>query len=202
VLNQMGGLRYVALGGAPLSPVLAQRWEEIGVVALQGYGATETSPVISMTRLEANRLGTVGQPIPGVEVQIAADGEVVVRGPNVFLGYYEKPDATAQVLRDGWYHTGDLGTLDGDRFLTLHGRKKDMLALADGTKVYPEDVENALSRDARVHDAAVVGLENAAGETQVHAVLLLRDAGDAADVVKTANSQLAPNQQIRGSSVW
>jgi len=202
VLNQMGGLRYVALGGAPLSPVLAQRWEEIGVIALQGYGATETSPVISMTRLDANRLGTVGQPIPGVEVQIAPDGEVVVRGSNVFLGYYEKPDATEQVLRDGWYHTGDLGTLDGDRFLTLHGRKKDMLALADGTKVYPEDVENALSRDVRVHDAAVVGLENTAGETQVHAVLLLREAGDAEDVVRTANAQLAPNQQIRGFSVW
>jgi long-chain acyl-CoA synthetase len=202
VLNQIGGLQYVALGGAPLSPVLAQRWEEIGVVALQGYGATETSPVISMTRLEANRLGTVGQPIPGVEVRIASDGEVVVRGPNVFLGYYEKPEATEQVLRDGWYHTGDLGSLDEDRFLTLHGRKRDMLALADGTKVYPEDVENTLSRDARVHDAAVLGLENAAGETQVHAVLLLREGADGADVVRTANAQLAPNQQIRGFSVW
>lgn len=202
VLNQIGGLRYVALGGAPLSPVLAQRWEEIGVVALQGYGATETSPVISMTRLDANRLGTVGQPIPGVEVQIAGDGEVVVSGPNVFLGYYERPDATEQVLRDGWYHTGDLGTLDSDRFLILHGRKKDMLALADGTKVYPEDVENTLARDARVHDAAVVGFENPAGETQVHAVLVLREAADAEDVVRTANAQLAPNQQIRGFSVW
>ena len=202
VLNQIGGLRYVALGGAPLSPVLAQRWEEIGVIALQGYGATETSPVISMTRLEANKLGTVGQPIPGVDVHIAADSEVVVSGPNVFQGYYDKPEATEQVLRDGWYHTGDLGTLDADRFLTLHGRKKDMLALADGTKVYPEDVENTLARDARVHDSAVVGLENAAGETQVHAVLLLRDADEAADVVRTANTQLAPNQQIRGFSVW
>ncbi|TMB83546.1 MAG: hypothetical protein E6J39_06225 [Chloroflexi bacterium] len=155
-----------------------------------------------MTRLEANKLGTVGQPIPGVDVHIAADSEVVVSGPNVFQGYYDKPEATEQVLRDGWYHTGDLGTLDADRFLTLHGRKKDMLALADGTKVYPEDVENTLARDARVHDSAVVGLENAAGETQVHAVLLLRDADEAADVVRTANTQLAPNQQIRGFSVW
>ncbi|TME34197.1 MAG: hypothetical protein E6I62_02980, partial [Chloroflexi bacterium] len=202
VLNQMGGLQYVALGGAPLSPVLAQRWEEIGVVALQGYGATETSPVISMTRLEANRIGTVGQPIPGVEVRIGQDGEVVVHGPNVFQGYYDKPEATQQVLRDGWYHTGDLGTLDADRFLTLHGRKKDMLALADGTKVYPEDIENTLSRDPRVHDSAVVGLENAAGETHVHAVLLLREATDAPDVVRTANAELAPNQQIREFSVW
>jgi long-chain acyl-CoA synthetase len=202
VLNQIGGLQIVALGGAPLSPVLARRWEEIGVVALQGYGATEASPVISMTRMEANRIGTVGQPIPGVEVRIEPDGEVTVSGPNIFQGYYERPDATEQVLQDGWYHTGDLGTLDSDHFLTLHGRKKDMLALADGTKVYPEDIENTLSRDDRVHDAAVLGLENAAGETQVHVVLLLRDAADAPDVVKSANAQLAPNQQIRGFSVW
>ena len=202
VLSQLGALRFVALGGAPLSPVLARRWEEIGVTPLQGYGATETSPVISMTRLEANRIGTVGQPIRDVEVRIGPDGEVIVSGPNVFLGYWERPDATEQVLRDGWYHTGDLGTLDPDGFLTLHGRKKDMLALADGTKVYPEDVENALARDARVADAAVVGVENDAGETQVHAVLLLRSPGDAADVVRAANETLAAHQQIRGWTVW
>jgi long-chain acyl-CoA synthetase len=202
VLRQMGGLEFVALGGAALSPVLARRWMEMGVVALQGYGATETSPVIAMTRLDANRIGTVGQPIPGVEVRIASDGEVVVRGPNVFLGYWEKPEATDLVLKDGWYHTGDLGTFDEDQFLTLHGRKKDMLALADGTKVYPEDVENALAHDPRVQDAAVVGLENAAGEIQVHAVLLLRDQSAAVDVVKTANAQLGAHQQIRGYTVW
>ena len=202
VLRQMGGLRYVALGGAPLSPVLAQRWEEMGVVALQGYGATETSPVVAMTRLDANKIGTVGQPIPGVDVRIAHDGEVEVHGPNVFLGYWEKPEATEQVLSDGWYHTGDLGTLDAERFLTLHGRKKDMLALADGTKVYPEDLENTLARDPRVQEAAVIGLENASGEVQVHAVLLLREPSVGADVVQAANAQLASHQQIRGFTVW
>jgi long-chain acyl-CoA synthetase len=202
VIRQFGGLRYVALGGAPLSPVLARRWEEIGVTPLQGYGTTELSPVISMTRLDANRIGTVGQPIPGVDVRIAGDGEVIVAGPNVFLGYWDRPDATDKVLQDGWYHTGDLGTLDRDGFLTLHGRKKDMLALADGTKVYPEDVENTLARDVRVEDSAVVGIENAAGETQVHAVLLLRNRDEGVDVVRTANAELAAHQQIRGFTVW
>lgn len=202
VLRQAGDLRYVALGGAPLSPVLARRWEEMGVVALQGYGATETSPVISMTRLDANKIGSVGQPIPEVEVRIAEDGEVLVRGPNVFRGYWEKPEVTAEVLRDGWYHTGDLGTLDADRFLTLHGRKKDMLALADGTKVYPEDVENALAQDPRLGDSAVIGLEDANGDLQVHAVLLLKDADAGADVVAGANARLGGHQQVRGFSVW
>ena len=202
VLRQLGALRYVALGGAPLSPVLATRWEEMGVVALQGYGTTETSPVVSMTRLDANRIGTVGQPIPGVEVRIAEDGEVQVRGPNVFQGYWEKPEATAEVLRDGWYYTGDLGSLDADGFLRLHGRKKDMLALPDGTKVYPEDVENALAQDARVQDAVVLGVEDDKSDLHVHAVLLLKDESLAADVVAAANSRLGGHQQIRGYSVW
>jgi long-chain acyl-CoA synthetase len=201
VLRQMGALRYVALGGAPLSPVLASRWQETGVVPLQGYGATETSPVVTMTRLEANKLGTVGQPIPGVEVRFADDGEVLVRGPNVFLGYWEKPEATSAVLKDGWYHTGDLGTLDAENFLRLHGRKRDMLALADGTKVYPEDVENALAQDPRVQDAAVVGLDDK-DEVQVHAVLVLKDGAAAGEVVAGANARLGASQQIRGFTVW
>jgi long-chain acyl-CoA synthetase len=202
VIHQMGSLRYVALGGAPLNPLLAQRWEEMGVTALQGYGATEMSPVISMTRLDANRIGTVGQPIPGVEVRIAPDGEVIARGPNVFKGYWERPEITETVLQEGWYHTGDLGTLDSENFLLLHGRKRDMLALPDGTKVYPEDVENTLALDTRVREAVVVGLERGGGEYHVHAVLILRDAAEADDVVRTANAALGAHQQIRGYSLW
>lgn len=202
VLNQVGGLRYVALGGAPLNPVLARRWDEMGVTALQGYGATEMSPVISMTRLDANRIGTVGQPIPGVEVRIGPDSEVIVRGPNMFQGYWERPEMSESALRDGWYHTGDLGTLDEDRFLVLHGRKKDMLALPDGTKVYPEDVENTLALDPRVREAVVVGLERPGSDFHVHAVLILADGSQAGEVVRQANSRLGAHQQIRGYAVW
>jgi long-chain acyl-CoA synthetase len=203
VLNGFGGaIRYLAVGAAPMNPNIAQRWEEMGVESLQGYGATELSPVVSFTRIERNRVGTVGEAIPGVEVRIAADGEVLVRGPNVFKGYWERPDATAEVLKDGWYHTGDHGRLEEDRFLVLQGRKKDMLVMPDGTKVFPDDVERIVARDTRVRDVAVVGHERSPGDLQVHAVLILHDATDAADVVRKANAQLGGHQQIRGFTVW
>jgi long-chain acyl-CoA synthetase len=197
-----GGLRYLAVGAAAMNPVVARRWEEMGVTSLQGYGATETSPVVAFTRIERNRVGTVGEPIPGVEVRIEPEGEILVRGPNVFKGYWQRPDATAAVLEDGWYHTGDHGTLDAEGFLTLQGREKDMLVMPDGTKVHPADVEQALIRDARVRDAAVVGLERPGGDIQVHAVLILHDPADADAVVRQANTQLGGHQQVRGFTVW
>lgn len=203
VLKGFGGaIRYLAVGAAPMNPTIAQRWEEMGVESLQGYGATELSPVVSFTRIERNRVGTVGEVIPGVEVRLADDGEVLVRGPNVFKGYWEQPDATAAVLKDGWYHTGDHGRLEEGRFLVLQGRKKDMLVMPDGTKVFPDDVERVIARDARVRDAAVVGLERNPGELQVHAVLILHDAADAAEIVREANTHLGGHQQIRGHTVW
>ena len=203
VLSRFGGaLRFLAVGGAAMNPVVARRWEQMGVTSLQGYGATETAPVVAFTRFERNRIGTVGEVLPGVEVRINPDGEILVRGPNVFSGYWQRPDATAAVLEDGWYHTGDHGTLDTDGFLTLHGRKKDMLVMPDGTKVHPDDVEQVLIRDPRVRDAAVIGLERPGGDIQVHAVLILNEGADAADVVREANAKLGGHQQIRGSSVW
>ena len=184
VLSRLGGaLEYLAVGGAAMNPNVARRWQEMGVTSLQGYGATETSPVVAFTRVEHNRIGTVGEVIPGVEVRIAPDGEILVRGPNVFKGYWERPDATAAVLEDGWYHTGDHGILDEEGFLTLQGRKKDMLVMPDGTKVHPDDIEQVLTRDPRVRDATVVGLERAEGDVQVHAVLILRDDAEADEVV-------------------
>jgi long-chain acyl-CoA synthetase len=203
VLNGFGGaIRYLAVGAAPMNPNIAQRWEEMGVESLQGYGATELSPVVSFTRIERNRVGTVGEAIPGVEVRIAPDGEVLVRGPNVFQGYWERPDATAEVMEDGWYHTGDHGRLEEGRFLVLQGRKKDMLVMPDGTKVFPDDVERIVARDSRVRDVTVVGLERSPGELQVHAVLILDQAADGPDVVREANTNLAGHQQIRGFTVW
>ena len=203
VLSRFGGaLRFLAVGGAAMNPVVARRWEQMGVSSLQGYGATETAPVVAFTRFERNRIGTVGEVLPGVEVLINPDGEILVRGPNVFSGYWQRPDATAAVLEDGWYHTGDHGTLDADGFLTLHGRKKDMLVMPDGTKVHPDDVEQVLIRDPRVRDAAVIGLERPGGDVQVHAVLILNEGADAADVVREANAKLGGHQQIRGSSIW
>src|SRR5207244_1534650 len=156
VHRQFGGrFRYIVSGGAALDPALGESWRELGVEVIQGYGTTECSPGITFNRLGLNRLGSVGTPLPGVEVKVADDGEVLARGANVFKGYWENEEATRAVLdRDGWYHTGDLGKLDEDGFLWLHGRKKDMIVLADGTKVYPEDIENTLAADPRIEAVA------------------------------------------------
>lgn len=203
VLGQFGGrLRTIAVGGAAMDVDLADRWTEMGLEVLQGYGATEMAPVMTFTRPERNRVGTVGEAIPGVEIRIAEDGEVLARGPNRFAGYWQDPDATAAAIDpEGWYHTGDLGELSDDGMLILRGRKKDMLVLPDGTNVYPEDVEAVLARDPRVRDATVIG-GGGGGDVKVHAVLLLADPADAASVVRDANAKLGAHQQIRAHSVW
>ncbi len=203
VLGQFGGrLRTIAVGGAAMDIELAARWSEMGLEVLQGYGATEMAPVMTFTRPERNRVGTVGEAIPGVDVRVAEDGEVITRGPNRFAGYWQDPDATAAAIDgDGWYHTGDLGELDAEGMLTLRGRKKDMLVLPDGTNVYPEDIEAVLAKDPRVRDAAVVGM-GASGDVRVHAVLLMEEGDQAAAVVRDANEKLSGSQQIRGHTVW
>jgi long-chain acyl-CoA synthetase len=208
VLSRLGGrLQTVGVGASALDVELGQRWIDMGVDVLQGYGATEMSPVVSFTRPSDNRLGTVGQAIPGVEIKIAPDGEILARGPNRFQGYWQNPAATTAVIDgDGWYHTGDLGDLSPDGFLTMRGRKKDMLALPDGQKVYPEDVEAVLATDDRLRDAAVVGWP-IGPDLRVHACLLLdeTESGDStlADaIVRDANARLGAHQQIRGHTVW
>jgi long-chain acyl-CoA synthetase len=204
VLSQFGGrFRTLAVGAAALETDLANRWIEMGFQVLQGYGATELSPVVSFTHPQRNRLGTVGQAIPGVELRIGPDGEVLARGPNVFAGYWEDPAATAAAIdADGFYHTGDIGEFSDDGFLTLRGRKKDMLAMPDGTKVYPEDIEAVLTRDPRLRDATIVGWQAPNAELKVHAVLLLDDALQVEAIVRDANAQLGAHQQIRSQSIW
>jgi long-chain acyl-CoA synthetase len=201
---QFGGrLRYVAVGGAALDTEVAARWTDMGVHVLQGYGATETSPIVSFTPPERNKLGTVGPPIPGVDVRVADDGELLVRGANVFKGYWENDEATRSVLDEGgWYHTGDLGEFDPHGNLVLRGRKKDMIVLPDGTKVHAQDIEDALAQDKRVEDSAVVGLERPGEDVHVHAVLLLKNAQDAETIVRDTNAKLSSSQQIRGWTVW
>jgi long-chain acyl-CoA synthetase len=204
VLSQFGGrFRTLAVGAAALEEDLANRWTDMGFDVLQGYGATELSPAVSFTRPSRNRIGTVGEAVPGVEIRIAADGEVLVRGASVFAGYWEDPEATAAAIdAEGFYHTGDIGALDADGFLTLRGRKKDMLAMPDGTKVYPEDIEAVLLHDERLRDAAVVGYQPPRGELRVQAVLLIDDPSKADEVVRDANEHLGAHQQIRGVTIW
>ncbi|MBI4233383.1 MAG: AMP-binding protein [Chloroflexi bacterium] len=196
-----GCLDFVISGGAALDPELGARWELLGVRVIQGYGATEASPVISCHTLRRPRFDSAGKPLPGVEVRVAEDGEVLVQGPNITPGYWEAPEQTAAAFQDGWYRTGDLGSLDQDGFLHLKGRKKDMIALADGQKVFPEDIEAVLQKHPKLSDAVVVGLPRGSA-VQVHAVFLPQDQEAAPEIVAWANRQLADHQQIHGFTVW
>ena len=213
VHRQFGGrFRYIISGGAALDPALGASWRELGIDVIQGYGTTECSPGLTFNRVDLNRLGSVGTPLPGVEIKIATDGEVLARGPNVFKGYWENEEATRAVLdNDGWYHTGDLGEIDKDGFLWLRGRKKDMIVLADGTNVYPEDIENTLAADPRIEAlatplrpavATVVGLHRPGEDIQVHAVFLVKDKEQVASIVRDTNVKLSGSQQIRGWTIW
>jgi long-chain acyl-CoA synthetase len=158
-LRDLFGPRMVWLGsgGAPLPKAIGDAFREIGIVILEGYGLTESSPVISFNRKTNNRTGTVGQPLPGVEVAIAPDGEVLCRGPNIMKGYWNNPEATAAALRDGWLYTGDLGKVDADGFLTITGRKKELLVLSNGKKVVPPHIEGLLLGDECIDQVAVYG---------------------------------------------
>jgi long-chain acyl-CoA synthetase len=144
-------------GGAPLPPAIAEAYHRAGLLLLQGYGLTESSPVISFNRKDSFRLDTVGPPLPGVEVAIAPDGEVLTRGPHVMKGYWNNPAATTEALRDGWLYTGDLGALDADGHLRITGRKKELLVLSSGKKVVPPYLEGLLLADPCIDQAVVCG---------------------------------------------
>ncbi len=157
VRRQLGGIRYFICGGAWLDPAVERFIRGIGFTVLQGYGMTETSPVISLDALGEEKSGAVGRPLDGLEVRIAAGGEIETRGPHVMLGYYKDPEATERAMRDGWLLTGDLGRLDDAGFLSITGRSKDILVLSNGKNVSCAALERALARSRLVQDIFVVG---------------------------------------------
>jgi long-chain acyl-CoA synthetase len=158
VREALGGrVRYLVSGSAPLATDVAEFFCAVGLPIVEGYGLTETAPILSVNPPAAPRAGSAGRSLPGVELRIADDGEILARGPNLMTGYYNKPQATADVLRDGWFHTGDIGAIDQDGYLSITDRKKDLLVTSGGKKIAPQPIEATLKRSPLVSEAVVLG---------------------------------------------
>ncbi|MBW2476434.1 MAG: long-chain fatty acid--CoA ligase [Deltaproteobacteria bacterium] len=176
IREAFGGNPTFISGGAALDPQVADGLMGLGIEVYQGYGITETSPVITLETPGARRLGSSGKPIDGVEVKINSPndegiGEIWVKGPNVMLGYHNNPEATAEVITDGWYHTGDLGRIDDDGFLTICGRVKNLIVTPNGKNVYPEEVENELLNSPYIAEIMVYGHKVDTTSEEVYAMI-------------------------------
>ena len=195
------GLKFWAfvVGAAPLPPELEEFWRRLGFAVVQGYGLTETAPIVTLNHPFKTSKGSVGTPIAGVDIRIAEDGEILVRGENVTSGYFG--DAGEAVAADGWLHTGDIGDRDAQGRLFIKGRKKEMIVTPEGLNVFPADVERVLDALPGVRESAVVGLTEGAQE-RVHAVVRLDPGADLDAIVRAANATLDDHQRVRTAAVW
>jgi long-chain acyl-CoA synthetase len=202
-LHRAFGLKFwsFVVGAAPLDAGLEAFWGHLGFVVIQGYGLTETAPIVTLNHPFGTKKGSVGKAIAGVEVKVAPDGEILVRGDNVTKGYFNADAESARAFEDGWFHTGDIGEIGEDRQLYIRGRKKEMIVTPEGLNVFPEDVERALNSISGVKDSAVVGAP-IGSEERVHAVLVLEPGADADAIVREANTRLDDHQKIRRALVW
>ena len=191
------------VGGAAVEQELEEFWKELGFVVVQGYGLTESSPVVAVNHPFRSQPGSLGEAVPGQEIKLAPDGEILVRGPSVASQRLGPGGRTEELLEDGWLHTGDIGRLDRQGRLYFLGRKKDVIVTSSGLNVYPEDVEAALNRLERVRESAVVAERRSPGEEIVHAALILEDGvTPPRELISQANLELLEHQRIRSWSVW
>ena len=195
-IHRLFGWKFWAfvVGAAPLAPDVEEFWSRLGFLTIQGYGLTETAPIVTLNHPFHTRRGTVGKPIGGVEVKIAPDGEILVRGENVSSGYFGQTEEPS--LEGGWLHTGDIGDFDAEGRLSVKGRKKEMIVTPEGLNVFPEDIERVLDEIPGVRESAAVGKD------RVHAVLVLDPGGDAGVILRAANGQLEDHQRVQGVSIW
>jgi long-chain acyl-CoA synthetase len=152
-----GSLRLAVSGAAPINPDILRFFDAAGVLVLEGWGMTETSTAATISTPEDFKIGTIGKPFPGCEIKIAEDGEILVKGPNVFQGYYKNEEATRETIVDGWLHTGDIGEIDEDGFIKITGRKKDIIITAGGKNITPANLENEIKQHPLVSQCVVVG---------------------------------------------
>jgi long-chain acyl-CoA synthetase len=153
-----GRLKWAISGGAPLSREIAEFFHAAGILILEGYGLTETCPVGTFNRPDKFKFGSVGQTLPGIDIKIAADGEILFRGPHIARGYFNQPQPTAEVFEpSGWFHTGDIGRIDDDGFVFITDRKKDIIVTAGGMNIAPQNIENMLKADPFISQVMVYG---------------------------------------------
>ncbi|MGO9126592.1 MAG: AMP-dependent synthetase/ligase [Terriglobales bacterium] len=195
----MGGRAQLFIsGGAPLGRELAEWYADIGIRIHEGYGLTETSPVIAVNTPKNHRLGTVGKPLGNVEVKIAGDGEILVRGPSVFQGYWNKVKETGEVLTEGWFKTGDIGQLDADGFLSVTDRKKDLIKTSGGKFVAPQPLENSLKHNPLIAEAVVVGDKRKFAAVLIAPYFpLLEDWARSNEVVFYSREELVADTKVR-----
>ncbi len=190
----------VVCGAAPLDPQLEAFWRKLGFLVVQGYGLTETAPIVTLNHPLRASKGSVGRPMHGVDMKIAADGEILVKGDNVTTGYYGRQSDSA-FDDNGYFHTGDIGEIDADGRLLIKGRKKEMIVTPQGLNVFPEDVERALLAQPGVKDAAVVG-RTLKARSACTRVLILESGADERAIVRGANATLEDHQRVRSTSIW
>ncbi|MBD3267924.1 AMP-binding protein [bacterium] len=192
--------KFFVSGGASLPQDVELFWRAIGFEVIQGYGLTETSPILTAYGPGHGKVGSVGRAVKGVELTQSEKGEILAKGNNIFPGYYARPDATADIFENGWFKTGDVADRDADGYYYIRSRQKDIIVTADGVNIYPEDIEEVLNHHPGIKESCVIGIGE--HEEIVHAAVIPEEGSNLDECVREANRQLSPEQKIQSYNLW